>query len=176
MSEYHSGEKKTRLDALSQQAEKFGYALLRSHKDPGRLDLISRYPSFVEERERFEQAFYSIEELAAFLENEESTLVATTYWSMEISAPFRDASYESRKYSVVVEAYARRDVHEQELAYEQAIAYVETRPEAVAPAHMNGVPSIVSKPMRSPDGKKPTLAVGFGLRQLDVFVHSPPQS
>jgi hypothetical protein len=87
MSEYSTEEEKARLNELSLRAEKLGYAMRRQPGDPARLDLVSRYPSLIEESERFRRAFYSLEELVTFLDDEESTPVTTTYWSLEVVAP-----------------------------------------------------------------------------------------
>lgn len=123
--DHYTEEQKALLDALSLKAEKLGYAVRYHPTDPARLQLISRHPSFLEEKDLWKQDFYDIRDLADFLAAEASASETRTCWRLQISIAPLDRPYESCTRDVVIEVPARRDDQSQGLAYEQATSYIE---------------------------------------------------
>ena len=123
--DYYTEEQKTLLDELSLKAEKLAYAVHYDPRDPARLQLISRQPSFLEEKDRWKNDFYNIDDLANFLAAEASAPETRTCWRLQISIAPPERPYESHTRDVVIEVPARRDDQSQGLAYEQATSYIE---------------------------------------------------
>jgi hypothetical protein len=95
--DHYNEEQKALLDELSLKAEKLGYAVRYNPTDPARLRLISRHPSFLEEKDLWKQDFYDRRELADFLAAEASAPETRMCWRLQISIAPPDDRYESRQ-------------------------------------------------------------------------------
>ena len=93
--DHYTEEQKALLDALSLKAEKLGYAVRYHPTDPARLQLISRHPSFLEEKDLWKQDFYDIRDLADFLAAEASASETRTCWRLQISIAPLDRPYKA---------------------------------------------------------------------------------
>jgi hypothetical protein len=152
--EYYNEEDKTRITELSEKASTLDYSLRLNPSDPLRFDLVSREPAYLDEQDRFRSTFWSLVDLAGFLETEESRSPTQGCWSVEISANSQEQPYESRKFTVIVELSARQEAQAQGLAQRQAVDYIEARPETTPMgATMTAPPQKVSKPSENPHGK-----------------------
>jgi hypothetical protein len=92
--DYYTEEQKILLDELSLKAERLAYAVRYDPRDPARLQLISRQPSFLEEKDRWKKDFYNIDDLANFLAAEASAPETRMCWRLQISIAPPDHRYE----------------------------------------------------------------------------------
>ena len=159
--EYYNEEDKTRITELSDKANSLDYGLRLNPRDPLRFDLVSREPTFLDEQDRFKCTFWSLADLAGFLDSEQSRSPALGCWGLEISANSQERPYESRSFNVVIELSARLDAQAQGLAHSQAIGFIEAK-RGVAPrgATMTAFPHKVTTPEREPDDK---TSLGFSI-------------
>jgi hypothetical protein len=150
-------EEKARMEALRQRAERVGFALRKGlGPDDGCYFLVSCEPKDLSEEERQRHRFWSLDDLEAFIAEEEARPTTPTYWRTEISASRPSNPYECDTFWVTVEMVtARRDADAQALAYEQASCFVVANCGVTVGAPTLNTPTKVQRPDRSPNGNAP---------------------